>query len=558
MPIIPSFVLGYVIAYVRPLLTWFSDQVYLVLLPQAREQLLYRLHTHLDFTPLERACASYHHTDGPGALPTHPVPRLVRALLVGYLFNWSLRQLEFQIRFNLLVKWFVDYPVFEAGPDHTTLERFELWVCAHQHRTYFDELLRQIDTAFPDERCQAQIGDTFALHADAAPESRVRLLRHTCQRLLHALQKALPELEPAIRTQLANAALFGTLDEKDEYYLNATDRLARLQTTVLAVRTCAAWVRDQLAALPTPPTAARDSIETWLAHVNKILGDEVTITESPDPAGRPVVQPKAAEKGAYRIGSATDPEATYRQHGNVETSALGYNVQVLVTEHFIREVQADPGAQPDPVSLPEVLHAEQDHHGVVPPKLLYDAAASPGKIRHLVAEATQGQTQLVARLAQPYQHAGLFTPDRFQLSPDDLTLTCPQQQTSVLAYASSSGDGRMFRFLALQCQDCPLWTQCRRDAPNTNRMRQVFISDYRPEVEAARRYNQTPEFKAEMKHRPLVERIIAALVRYNGARRARRRGQEKCDFQAKMNAVAFNAKKWMRLLRKPARQSAHP
>ena len=546
MPIIPSFVLAYVIAYLRPLLHWFSDQVYLVLLPQAHDQLLYRLHTHLDFAPLERACAAYHHTDGPGAPPTHPVPRLVRALLVGYLFNWSLRQLEFQIRFNLLVKWFVGYPVFEGGPDHTTLERFELWVCVHQHRTYFDELLRQIDADFPDERQQAQIGDTFALHANAAQESRVRLLRHTCQRLLRTLQKARPELEVAVGTQLANPILFGTPDEKDEYYLNATERLVRLQTTVLAVQTCAAWVRDQLTDLPA---TTRDSVETWLARVDKILGDEVTITESPDPAGMPIVQPKAPQKGAYRIGSATDPEATYRQHGNVETSALGYNVQVLVTDHFIREIQADPGAQPDPVGLPEVLAAEQEYHGIVPPKLIYDAAAGPGKVRHQVAEATQGQTQLVARLAQPYQHTGRFTPDRFQLSPDDTTLTCPQQQTSVLAYASSSGDGRLFRFLAWQCRNCPLWTQCRRDAPNTKKMRQVFISDYRPEVEAARRYNQTADFKADMKRRPLVERIIAALVRHNGARHARRCGQIQCDFQAKMNAVAYNAKKWMRLLK---------
>lgn len=551
MPIIPSFVLGGVIAYLRPLLTWFSDQVYLVLLPQARDHLLYRLHTHLDFTALERACAAYHHTDGPGAPPIHPVPRLVRALLVGYLFNWSLRQLEFQVRFNLLVKWFVGYPVFELGPDHTTLERFELWVCAHQHRTYFDELLRQIDADFPAERRQVQIGDTFALQANAAKESRIRLLRHTCQRLFAALQKVLPELDVAVSAQLANTALFGTPDEKDEYYLNATERLARLQTTVLAVRTCTTWVRDQLTAHPTVPAAARESVETWLVRLDKILGDEVTITASVDPAQAPVVQPKAPEKGAYRIGSATDPEATYRVHGEHGAKTdLGYNVQVLVTDQFVREIQADPGAQPDAVSLPAVLRAEQEYHDVVPPKLIYDKAASPGKYRHQVAEATQGQTQLVARLAQPYQQKGLFTPDRFQLSRDDTTLTCPNHQTSALAYASGSGEGRTFRFLAFQCRDCPLWMQCRRDALNTNAMRQVYISDYRDLVEAARHYNQTEDFKADMKHRPLVERIIAALVRHNGARRARRRGQGKCDFQAKMNAVAFNAKKWMQLLRK--------
>ncbi|MFQ5854795.1 MAG: hypothetical protein ACE5LU_04010, partial [Anaerolineae bacterium] len=73
---------------------------------------------------------------------------------------------------------------FAAGPDHTTLERFEVWVCEHQHRTYFDEILRQIDADFPEERHQPQIGDTFAMRANAAKESLIRLIRHTCQCLL--------------------------------------------------------------------------------------------------------------------------------------------------------------------------------------------------------------------------------------------------------------------------------------------------------------------------------------------------------------------------------------
>jgi len=89
-------------------------------------------------------------------------------------------------------------------------------------------------------------------------------------------------------------------------------------------------------------------------------------------------------------------------------------------------------------------------------------------------------------------------------------------------------------------------------------MRQVFVSDYRREVEQARRYNVTEAFTLNMKQRPRVERIIAALVRYNGARAARRRGKLKCDFQAKMNAVAYNLKKWMHLLKIWNAQTASP
>ena len=48
-----------------------------------------------------------------------------------------------------------------------TLQRFEHWVCEHRQRTFSDEVLKQIDQAFPEERHKAQIGDTYAMRANA-------------------------------------------------------------------------------------------------------------------------------------------------------------------------------------------------------------------------------------------------------------------------------------------------------------------------------------------------------------------------------------------------------
>ena len=89
-------------------------------------------------------------------------------------------------------------------------------------------------------------------------------------------------------------------------------------------------------------------------------------------------------------------------------------------------------------------------------------------------------------------------------------------------------------------------------------MRQVFVSDYRKEVEAAAEYNCTDEYKAERKLRPRIERVVAALVRYNGARKARRRRLEAADWQAKMAATAYNLKWWMHRLAPPQVSSAAP
>ena len=559
MPIIPDFALAVFKVYLTPLLVWLSDQTYLLLLQHARDHLLFKLNDHLNFTPLETACAPYHHTTGPGAPPTHPVPRLVRALLVKYLYNWSLRDLEWHIRFNLVVKWFVGYPIFAEGPDHSTLERFEVWVCFKQHRTIFDETLRQIDADFPDERQHAQVGDTYALRANAAKESLVTLLRHTCKRLLATLRKTDATREAAVRADLDSVALFGAKDERREFHLTPAERAARLQTTVRAALDCARRVRAQLET-PTPlPSEQRTPILEWLSYLDKIIADEVVLVPTDNPAAPHVTERPADAKGAYRLGSATDPEATYRVHDDDgDKTDFGYNVQVAVTENFVREIQVETGAQPDAVALPEVLRAEAEHHDLVPAKFIYDTAAGSGKTRALVAAATNGQTQLVAPLPPTHTPTGKFTPDRFQLSEDGTTLMCPNEQTTTIAYRSGSGDGRLFRFLGLQCRDCPVWELCRTHKPGSKRMRQVFISDYRREVEAARRYNATEQFQLDLKQRPRVERIIAALVRYNGARNARRRGKFKCDFQAKMNAVAYNLKKWIKLLNIKTAQAASP
>ncbi|MCI0478376.1 MAG: transposase, partial [Anaerolineales bacterium] len=246
-------------------------------------------------------------------------------------------------------------------------------------------------------------------------------------------------------------------------------------------------------------------------------------------------------------------------HGTAaDKTDFGYNVNLAVTENFVREVHVETGAQPDAVAIPDVLRAEAEHHACAPEKFIYDTAAGSGKTRALVAAATDGQTQLVAPLPPTHTPTGKFTPDRVQLSDDATTLICPNEQTTTLAYRSGSGDGRLFRFLGLQCRDCPVWELCRTHKPGSKRMRQVFISDYRREVASARRYNATESFQLDMKQRPRVERIIAALVRYNGARQARRRGKRKCDFQAKMNAVAYNLKKWMRLLKERDARAASP
>jgi hypothetical protein len=262
------------------------------------------------------------------------------------------------------------------------------------------------------------------------------------------------------------------------------------------------------------------------------------------------------QKGSYRIASATDLDATFRVHG--EKIDFGYNVSVAATDTFIREIRADTGSQPDPVAIPDLLKTQEQNHGLLPAKLIYDQAAGTGKHHADVAKASGGQTQLVAPLIPYQERSERFGPDDFALSPDGAALTCPHGRVSITAYRSQSGEGRVFRFSAEQCRVCPLAQPCRGDEVPPDNMRQVFVSDHRSVLALARTYAQTEAFQHDLKARATIERIIANLVRYHGARYARRRGQSQCDFQAKMNGMAFNIRQWMRALdrRSPARAAA--
>ncbi len=320
MDILPSFVRLAILSHLNALLVWLSEVVYSQVL--RGDEFLLQVAGRLEWAGLEASCAEYHHASGPGARPAHASAQLLRALLAKYLLDLSLRELEYQIRYNLVVKRFCGYQLFEAGPDHATLDRFEQWVCLHQHRTLFDAVLRQIDQAFPEDRQRPQIGDSFALRANADPKSVIALLRHACQYLLRTLAELDLAAQAEVLRQLdvqQQAALFGGKDEAPEQRLDPEQRRLRLQNTVLASQHLLGLVRVWSAQAHHLPESDRQALSVWLQRIDKILADEVLIKPLADGAvpstssGQAFVSELPSDKkGAYRIASAVDPDATLR------------------------------------------------------------------------------------------------------------------------------------------------------------------------------------------------------------------------------------------------------
>lgn len=526
------------------LLNWSSDWLYARLAQQDPHNRWLRLAATVDFTAVEAACAGYHKRPSGDNVP-HSTPHLVRALFVKHLLGISLRATEEQISHNLMIRRFVGYGLHERVCDHSTLERFEVWVAANAPRSYFDSVLRTVDRHFgASERAKTQYADTFAMHANAAPQGLVELLRQTCSRLVAAAATDNACQAEDLWRQLDRVQLLGPDDERHWWHLTADERTAQLHNTVCGALACRALVT----ALPNCETPTRERLE----QLNKILDDEVTIADAADGQPAAVKRRPAGKRGSYRIASAVDPAATWREHG-ADDPVLGYNISVATTDEFVREIHADTGATADAEGLPALLTAQQAHHDHLPAKLVYDKAAGAGKTIGEVDRVSGGRTQLVVELRDYAGRSKLFAPRDFTYDLQACTLTCPNGVTSTRFYRSGSGDGWTVRFLrdADGCAACPLLAKC-YEKPQTQEKRDVFISDNMRFAVLALLYMTSDGFRAEMRQRSHVERIIAALVRYNDARHARRRGRAAADFQVKMAGMAYNVKKLLRKLEQPA------
>ena len=555
MPILPQQALFVILQYWSSILWLVSAVWYERQLARYQDHWLVQLHHLVDLTPLEQACAAFHADNGLGAPIKHTVRRLVRALLIKYLYNLALRPTEELIDNHILVKWFVGYSLFEDPPDHSYLNRFERWVFRTCPRLFFDEVIRLIDQLCPEDRARIQLVDTFGLHARAAKTYLVDLLRAVCAQILNLLAATDPDCHLALLLELEVTALFGRPEDKITPALKGPQRAERLQQVARQSRRLIRLLSDHLDQATHLPPEQQLALRLLLAHLTKIINDEtnVTVTDPNDPDAVTITERKHGDKGSYRIGSASDVEATYRKHDNDKAAILGYNSTILATTVFIRETQVDTGAQQDNLALPQVLQSQYEQHGFFPQYVAGDMKYGYGKTRAQVAQVTAGQTQIIALLPDYDQRSDLYNPRHFSLSDDGLSLTCPNNLTTNRRYLTEGKGGADFRFPAKLCRDCPLWDKCRGPDSKKSVPRNVFISFYRNDVEAAQEFNQTDTAKQGLKTRMNIERQIYCLTNIYGARHAHSYGQARTDFQLKMQATAHNLRQLVReMAKKPA------
>lgn len=536
LPLLPPLALFLLGSFLQPILTWISAQLMHSVLARCATHPLVRIAQSYDPAAVVAACAAYYHSAGTkGVPPTFTVDQLVRAEIVrAWADSCGDPELEWLLATNLLVRWFVGLALLGPTPDHTTLSRFHAWLTIHAPDLLFCDVLAFLDQVEPEDAASTpQIVDTFAMASPAAPALSVAgLLRHLTRRLSVAwmtqapasLQHALPPLD------------FSGLVRTDA---PPTPQQAqqRLQQAVSVARWVADGLTQHLALLQEP---LRTAISAQVQALRKIIADETSI----DADG--LVQERPAHaKGAYRIASAVDLQATFRKH-EPDPAVLGSNAVVSTTTTRVRAALILRGSTPDSQAPIAVVRQLQAWSAPLPALLIMDQAGGMGKTRADLEAVSGGQTSLIARIPPTAADgAGRLSATAFVLSADGQRLTCPNGRVSTRQYPHSRGEGVRFTFGSRQCQGCPLWDACRGPEGKPNVVRFVYVTPYHAYVRAAAQFNQTEVGKALLRSRWQVEPMIAWLIRYHGCRQARRCGLAAARCQLLQACAVRNLLLWL-------------
>jgi len=290
--------------------------------------------------------------------------------------------------------------------------------------------------------------------------------------------------------------------------------------------------------------AADDARREQLRRAGEILRQVLLqdVEDKPDDegGGKRIRQGTSGE----RICSVHDPEM---RHGRKSASVRfdGHKAQVVadVETGLVAAVDVVEGSAKDEEGSLELVQEAAASTGLELGDALADCAYGSGENRERFEQA--GITLLAKVPKQP--RSDYFTKDEFEIDLQSMSCRCPAgQMTTTLIKAgwheSPTGQRTQmhaFRFSAKVCADCPLRLKCFKRSVGNQHGRHVRLHAHEAKLQAARRWQRSPEFDDFRKQRQVVEHRIARLVQL-GIRQARYFGRRKTLFQLLLAATVAN------------------
>lgn len=232
-----------------------------------------------------------------------------------------------------------------------------------------------------------------------------------------------------------------------------------------------------------------------------------------------------------RMPSATDPDVRHgrkssskRFNGHKADIAVDQDSQVIVGYNVLA---GDAGDASGALDLVNQVESNTD---LKVAETTGDCAYGGGPTRKLFNDANR---QLFAKVPKDTSTNGLFSKSVFIFDLENDTVTCPAGHMTSKYHQETDG-GKKFIF-GSACSGCPLRSLCTTATPG----RSVTVNPQEGLIQNARNYQKTPEGRAHLRRRFVVEHRLARLGQL-GIGQARYKGHKKTLFQLMMAATIAN------------------
>ena len=193
----------------------------------SRDHLLYKINELVDFTFVNEECRNLY-SESMGRPVTNTPEIMLRSAVVQQLYNYSDREMEYEARYNIMVKWFIGLNLDDSSYDHSALGRFRDLLGDEKWKEVFFSLLTQIENAgFVKGK---EYVDATHVIANIAIPGTIDLLRQGIKDAMKAIQ----EIDSDLYEELGGEKTAN--DDKKVYKLSPEEKESKLVELVKKAR----------------------------------------------------------------------------------------------------------------------------------------------------------------------------------------------------------------------------------------------------------------------------------------------------------------------------------
>jgi transposase/IS5 family transposase len=244
-----------------------------------------------------------------------------------------------------------------------------------------------------------------------------------------------------------------------------------------------------------------------------------------------------------RIISVNDPEM---RHGRKTSSKRsdGFKAEIITggeKANLVVSIAVDGANTADGEHMSELIDKAEEN-GVKIDKLYGDGAYL--KMEEIEKREEEGM-EFCIHVSKPINANGCYTKEEFEINFDEGKVICPNgERVEFDVDKVREHKGVTVKFDPENCQKCPKKDECTKSKDGG---RSIGIHPYEEELQEAREYQKTEEFKEDYSKRSNGERTISQLTRHGG-RKARYKGKEKTFWQILMVSINNNMKEIMKYI----------